>query len=419
MKAGFIPMKEFNPPRHSGFHSEFLGWFFLAIFLFSLPVLLLAGEDDICLVIGEKLDPVKARGLLMEALQNWRTGRSTRALDLYEQALLADRSVLAQNDDGMGVALLLRIEKQAETATPTPGFLCRKGFFKNIISGNLESAVDHYRRASEASGPADLQQAARREAGRLGQELAYVNQWQATQKKRIIKMRRRDEANRLVQERAQGREDRIAALQDELDELDARLSYLQDQESNSSSRLFATIKRRSRARRYYYYNDNPSPTISRSPQPYPGPGLGQIPFPAPGAPSPLVSVEPGPLPTGFDPQPLQDTPPVQLPPAGTGIVTSLPDSPLPSEQASNQESDFGSPDDLNSYYRYRNDAKDEKRELDQIRAEISGIERRQKAIAKEIETIRKASDLEFKPLSLTPRPASSTMGSSWKPQTIQ
>lgn len=380
------------------------------------PAAVIAADE--CLVIGEGLDPGKARSLFRDATEAWRTGRRSQALDLYEQALIADRSVLTYDDDGMALALLQRLQQQVNLGSPTTALLCRKGFFENIIVGDLEAAVEHYRLARDRAATEAQRNLAGREAARLSEELVYIRRWQQQQQARLATIRRREDARLAREEKLASREDRLNALRDEKEELQERIAYLNSQESDTRAALLTSMSRRSRARRYYYYrNDALSPTFTPAPAPppYPGPGLGPIPNPPPGAPGPLVSVDPRPLSREFDPRPLQSVPPVPVPPQ-TGVFPTLPpNEPLP-EQSSNLDPDVGSPEDLERYYLYRRRAKDQKQEVDQIRAEITGLERRIKVIDKEIERLQKQWAEEDKRLP-TPTPATPASGSPPRPPT--
>lgn len=391
----------------------------LWVLLLAACPLAAADSHDACLVIGEQLDPPRARQRFGEALQAWRTGRTGKALDLYEEALIADRSVLDHDDDGMAPALLERIRRQVETATPTTALLCRQGFFENIIIGNLESAIERYRQAADLAATDEDRAVSRRETQRLSQELAYIRNWQELQQKRLAALRRQDEAAWKRREQLEGREARLEALGEEKAELEERLSYLRSQESETRSTMLTSLERRSRARRYYYYRDNPQGYVPPPPTTYPGPGLGQIPVPPPGGPGPLVPVSPQPLPGGGGPGPLVDTPPLQSLPQ-TGLSADLPDGNPLADQVSGMDPSVGNPEDLDQYYLYRRKAKEQNQEINHIRAEIAGVERRIKAIDKEIARLRKEwADEDRAP---APNPGSAPAGlpaaGRWTPKTI-
>ncbi|RCK75291.1 MAG: hypothetical protein OZSIB_4055 [Candidatus Ozemobacter sibiricus] len=379
------------------------------------PTATLVPEE--CLVIGEGLDPARGRRLFQEATEAWRTGRRGRALDLYEEALIADRSVLTYDDDGMALALLERLQQQIDLGSPTTALLCRKGFFENIIIGDLEAAVEHYRRARDLAATEAQRNLAAREAARLSEELVYIRRWQQQQQARLAALRRLEDARLAREEKLASREDQLNALRDEKEELQARIAYLNSQEAETRAALLTSMARRSRARRYYYYRNDvltPPSTPAPPPAPYPGPGLGPLPDPPPGAPGPLVSVEPRPLSREFDPRPLQSVPPVPVPPQ-TGVFPTLPpNDPLP-EQSSSMDTEVGSPENLELYYLYRRRAKDQKQEIDQIRAEITGLERRINAIDKEIERLQKQWAEEDNRLPASPTPPAPTSGGPRRP----
>lgn len=328
-------------------------------------------SPDECLVIGNEADPVKGTKLYMDAISAWRQGLKQKALDAYEEALLADRGVLAKPDEGLAIALLERYRDRVSTATPTAGILCRQGFFENVISGNLEASIAEYKKAAVAAVATTTRSTAAREADRLQKELEYIRTWQAEYRRKIALQRRRDEAEIAFQGRVETVDEKLEALQDERSELEERLSYLRDQEREGREMLMTSIQRASRYRRSYYYPARQNqPDIP--PTSYPGPSVGPLPSPPPGAPGPLTQQQsnpPGPL------------PPTQLSPTPSGGDYQLPPD--------------GST--LSLFYRNRHEAQENESALKSIRAEITGVERRIEEVDRQIEKAEKERDLLFNP----------------------
>jgi hypothetical protein len=219
---------------------------------------------DQCLMIGEDGDPIKARHLFGEAMQAWRTGRRTKAIQLYEKSLIADRSVLRHDDDGMAPALLEYYEEQVGQGSPSAALLCRKGFFENIIVGDLEAAATEYEQAARIAATEEFQIRAGREAERLRRQLAYIKTWQEGVARRKAEERALDWAHFSKQTQLNDFDARIEALRDEQAELEERLAYLQSEEKDGQERMAEAMRRATRYRRRYYYPDtfsDPNPPV--------------------------------------------------------------------------------------------------------------------------------------------------------------
>lgn len=335
-----------------------------------------AVSPDECMVIGHESDPVKGTKLYMDAVSAWRQGLRQKALDAYEEALLADRGVLAKPDEGLAIALLERYRERVFTATPTTGLLCRQGFFENVISGNLEASIVEYRKAAAMAVATTTRSTAGREADRLQKELEYIRGWQAEYRRKVALQRRRDDAEVAFQGRVETVDEKLEALQDEKSELEERLSYLRDQEREGREMLMTSIQRASRYRRSYYYparqNQPDTPPTS-----YPGPAVGPLPSPPPGAPGPLTQQ--------------QSNPPAPLPPPQLSPTPSGGDYQLPPDGST-----------LSLFYRNRHEAQENESSLKSIRAEITGIERRIEEVDRLIEKAEKERDLLFNPPSASP-----------------
>lgn len=372
---------------------------------------------DECMVIGGESDPVKGTKLYMDAISAWRQGLRQKALDAYEEALLADRGVLAKPDEGLAFGLLERYRERVSTATPSAALLCRQGFFENVISGNLEASIAEYRKAAVMAVATTTRSTAGREADRLQKELEYIRNWQMEYRRKVALQRKRDDAEIAFLGRVDSVDERLEALQDERVELEERLSYLRDQERDGRETLMTSIQRASRYRRTYYYPGRQyspitSPTTSPAPSPttYTGPAVGPIPSPPPGAPRPLASPPPG-APDPLTTEQINAPAPLSSPPPGApGPLTDdqiNPPGGLPTTQLSPSSSggEYQLPPDgstLSLFYRNRHEAQANESALNSIRAEIAGIERRIEEVDKLIEKVEKERDLLFNP------PAAST-----------
>ncbi|HNW36948.1 MAG TPA: hypothetical protein PKM25_18560, partial [Candidatus Ozemobacteraceae bacterium] len=340
----------------------------------TLPV-----SPDECMVIGDEANPIKGTKLYLDAVSAWRQGLKNKALDIYEEALLADRGVLSRHDEGLAQALLERYRERVSVATPTTGLLCRQGFFENVISGNLESSIAEYKKAASMAVATMTKAIAEREVGRLQKELEYIRSWQIEYRRKIALQRRHDDAEIDFQSSVDSVDGRIEALQDEKAALEERLAYLRHQEGDGREELMTSIQRASRYRRAYYYPGRQYQSNSTVAS-YAGPVVGPLPSPPPGEPGPLTPDQINP------PGPLPDT---QNSPTQTGGDYQIPED--------------GS--SLSLYYRNRNETMQNESALKSIRAEISGMERRIEQIEKLIEKTEKERDRLFNP----PVPAAATL----------
>lgn len=301
------------------------------ILLFSVSA---TAENDAyqqCLVIGQESDPARGRQFFKEAMEAWRLGKNTMAVELYEQAIIADHSVLKHEDHGLAMKLL---EKYRDMAEPqTVAALCRRGFFENILIGNLETSIKYYQDAARSSTVASEIQLASDEAERLKGQLSYIQNWQKNIKQQN-RIKRASDLNAYLQRSAlDNLQSQAEDNSYEIAELKERLVFLYKQEKEISTEMYSSVRSAGRYRRNYYY---------------PGAYQGQ-------------AVDPGD--TGYaggnwgsDGSPATEQ--VANPYAGqpnTGVARKVA---------------------LNRFYTYRNRAKRQQDQLDQVRAEISGLNRR-------------------------------------------
>lgn len=204
-----------------------------------------------CLVIGQEADPARGRELFKQAMQAWNHGQKTEALECYESAIIADHSILRHEDHGLAMALLEKYRDPARGNDLTT--LCRRGFFENILVGNLESSIRFYEEAAQVATSDNDRQLAADEAVRLREQLSYITEWQ----KGIEQANRQLRARDLVEYEQAGR---IAELQDqledgsgELEELQERLAYLQKQEKEALEGMYSSVRSAARYRRQHYY----------------------------------------------------------------------------------------------------------------------------------------------------------------------
>ena len=302
-----------------------------------------------CLVIGQEADPARGRELFKQALQAWNHGQRTEALEHYESAIIADHSILRHEDHGLAMALLEKYRDPARGSDLTT--LCRRGFFENILVGNLESSIKFYEEAAQVATSDNDRQLAADEALRLREQLSYITEWQ----KGIERANRQLRARDLVEYEQAGR---IAELQDqiedgsgELEELQERLAYLQKQEKEALEGMYSSVRSAARYRRQHYY-----------------PGAYQT-----GTPDPSATTFPEGN-WGGDNSPNQGQ--VANPYAGQ------PDTGVSSDAA------------LNRFYVYRGRARRQQDQLDQIRAEISGLQRRIAQTEKSMRDLRQKASNE-------------------------
>jgi archaellum component FlaC len=262
------------------------------------------------------------------------------AVELYERAVIADHSILRHEDHGLAMALL---EKYRDKNMPqTAAALCRRGFFENILIGNLEESMKFYEKAAAAASNPDEAQLASDEAKRLREQLAYIREWQQSviRENRIIRERERQQ---YIRQTAQEElRTQVNEISDEVSELQERLAFLQKQEKEVMENMYSSMRNAARYRRRYYY-----PGLYSDATPDPSPRDGSA------APAGSTDMAPG-----------------ANPYAGQG--TSV----IPSNVS------------LNRFYIYRNRARREEDQLAQIRAEISGLQRRVAELQKSSKELR-------------------------------
>lgn len=284
-----------------------------------------------CLVIGQEADPARGRLLFKQALESWYRGQKTEAVDFYESAIIADHSVLKHEDHGLAMALLEKY-RSPERATDLTT-LCRRGFFENVLVGNLESSIKYYEEAARIADNDRNRQLANDEAERLRGQLSFISDWQQNILKANNLKRALDLAEYLQAGKIADLEGQIEDTTFETEELQERLVYLQNQEKIALEEMYASVRSAVRYRRQYYY-----------------PGAYQTATPDPSAQTfPEGS-------WGADNSPNQGQ--VANPYAGQ------PDTGISSDAA------------LNRFYAYRGRTRRHQDKLNQIRAEISGLQRR-------------------------------------------
>jgi len=284
-----------------------------------------------CLVIGQEADPSKARNLLRDALGAWHLGQRSEAIELYERAVIADHSVLRHEDHGLAMALLEKY--RASDAPQTVAALCRRGFFENILIGNLEESMKFYEKAAATATNPDESQLAADEARRLREQLNYIREWQQSvvRENRILRERdRQDYLQRTAREELQSQ---VTDISDEVEEIQERIAFLQKQEKEAMEDMYSSMRSAARYRRRYYY-----------------PGSSQ-----PGAPDPTANL---------------------MPEGSSGSSSSIRmgqgTNPYAGQPVDGASGDVA----LNRFYIYRNRARREEDQLAQIRAEIVGLQRR-------------------------------------------
>ena len=231
----------------------FLSLILLFLCSVAAPVAGAEPAGDECLVIGAGSDPVKGATRFSEAVQAWRRGFVTQALQAYEQAIIADRAILARDDEGMALGLLERYRKLSETSSPTVALLCRKGFFENIIIGDLEDSIRHYRQAAELASNQKEKATATAEAERLERELVFIRQWQTERQAKLVRERGRDLVDYTRKESQRQISDRREELDSELQELNERLAYLTQEEGKARDEMYENMRKAVRYRRWTYY----------------------------------------------------------------------------------------------------------------------------------------------------------------------
>ena len=300
---------------------------FMLLFIGVLlnPIQLYATQE--CLIIGQNIDPAKGRALFKKALENWHKGLKTKALQIYESSLIADSSILKHNDYGMALALLQKYRDS--TATPTPGILCRQAFFENILIGNLETSISLYEKASK-NGNKEIKVIAADEVLKLKEELKFIQAWQKEMERKIALERKKDLELYLKKDRLRNIDFEVSDNNFEIEELKERLEFLQNKEKEIAELIFSSMRKASRYRRRYYY-----------------PGAFQD-----STPDPDTNTFPG---------------------GSWSYDGTMPNSQVPNPYAGFNNSNVSGRRALYRYYIYRGKTKRAQAQLDQIRAEIAGI----------------------------------------------
>jgi hypothetical protein len=295
--------------------------------LISSTVRAQATNPKACMVIGMDADPTEGRKMFKKALDSLRRGKKSNAVDYYERAIIADHSILRHEDHGLAMSLL---EKYRDiNASQTPALLCKRAFLENILIGNMEDSIAFYEKAAKVAEKNEVAKRAEEEAERLQAQLEYLRNWQASVRAANERLRKRDLEDYLQRTRIDDLEDQLEDREMELEELQERLSYLEQQEEEVKEEMYATVENAARYRRRYYY-----PGAYTSPNP--------------------------------DPNQANN------PPGQYGDVQN------DSEQVANPYSTGSSNQRTSKYrfYTYRNSARRQQERLTQIRAEISGVHRR-------------------------------------------
>lgn len=297
-----------------------------------------------CLVIGQEADPAKGRLLLKQAMEAWHHGKKSEAVDLYESAIIADHSILRHEDHGLAMALLEKYRDPARANNMTT--LCRRGFFENILVGNLESSIKFYEEAAAIATDTREQQLAHDEAERLREQLSYINEWQQRISRAARLNRERDLAAYLQKSKINELENQIEDNSFDLEELKERLAYLQKQEKETLEEMYSSVRSAARYRRQYYY-----------------PGAYQT-----GTPDPSAAT---------------------FPEGNWGADSSPNQGQVANPYAGQPNTGVSSDAALNRFYVYRGRARRQQDQLDQIRAEISGLHRRIAQLEKATGNLRK------------------------------
>ncbi|KAF1081801.1 MAG: hypothetical protein GQF41_1441 [Candidatus Rifleibacterium amylolyticum] len=284
-----------------------------------------------CLVIGQEADPSKARNLLRDALNAWHRGQRSEAVELYERAVIADHSVLRHEDHGLAMALLDKY--RAVDSPQTVAALCRRGFFENILIGNLEESMKFYEKAAETAKNPDESQLAADEAKRLREQLNYIREWQQSVIRENRILRERDRQQYIQTTAREELQNQATEISDEVEELQERIAFLQKQEKEVMEDMYSSMRNAARYRRRYYY-----------------PGAYSY-----GAPDPTADL---------------------MPEGSSGSDSSIKmgqgTNPYAGQPVDGPSGDVA----LNRFYIYRNRARREEDQLAQIRAEIVGLQRR-------------------------------------------
>ncbi len=299
-------------------------------------------SPDECLVIGMDANPAQGRKMFKKALNAKLKGKTSDAVEYYERAIIADHSILKHEDHGLAMELL---EKYRDiNATQTPALLCKRAFLENILIGNMEDSIKYYEQAAEVAKNDEVTELARDEAQRLELQLEYLRNWQAQMQKEIERQSRKDLEHYLQRTKISELEDEVEDNTFELEELQERLAYLQDQEEKVREEMYDSVETAARYRRRYYY-----------------PGAYQTPTPEPSQ---------------------NNVPAGEWGSDGSNNTQQVP-NPYGNQQNSSKRRY------LYRYYANRGTARRHQERLTQIRAEISGVQRRIAQIEKESKELRR------------------------------
>ncbi|MBF0547767.1 MAG: hypothetical protein HQM08_25240 [Candidatus Riflebacteria bacterium] len=318
---------------------RYIGILFLGLFFASFSF----ADVEECMIIGAKGNPEKARELFTQALKFWEKGNASSAVESFEQAVIEDRSILANDDKGIGLALIKSYKERVEKKKPSVEMLCRLGYFENVISGNLEDAIARYGDAEEKAVSENVKKLAHQEKERLSQELKYIRDWYAEHLKEVHKSKAKDLAELIVKEKLDEKNSKILELEELLQQISERITYLKNEEKSTAEEMSAAITRASRYRRYYY-NYSGADTSAEA-------NLGFVNNPMPSPPGA---------------------------PSNASDLQFSADSVAPHSAQT----------DLNNFYAARHHSEEFMQKLAQIRSEIAGLERRQQILEDEIKKVK-------------------------------
>jgi hypothetical protein len=315
--------------------------FFMSFFSLLTGYSFAETNPDECLVIGMDANPAQGRKMFKKALDARLKGKTSDAVEYYERAIIADHSILKHEDHGLAMKLL---EKYRDfNATQTPALLCKRAFLENILIGNMEDSIKFYEEAAEVAKNDDVTALAREEAQRLELQLEYLRNWQAQVQRQNEIERRKDLERYLQRSKIKELEGEVEDNSFELEELQERLAYLQEQEEKVREEMYDSVETAARYRRRYYY-----------------PGAYQSPTPEPSQ---------------------NNVPPGEWGSDGSDNTQQVP-NPYGNQQSSSKSRY------RYRYYAHRGSARRHQEKLSQIRAEISGVQRRIAQIKKESKELR-------------------------------
>lgn len=302
-----------------------------------------------CLVIGQEVNPAKGRELFKNALEAWYRGQTTEAINLYEMAVIADRSILMHDDHGLAMKLLEKYRSPESEKNITN--LCRRGFFENILVGNLESSIKNYEEAAKVAISELDKQLANDEAKRLRQQLSYISEWQNSIERTNRIQRARDLAEYLQASKISELQNQAEESTYGLEELQERLTFLQKQEIEIREEMYSSMRNAARYRRQYYY-----------------PGVYQT-----GTPDPSANT---------------------FPEGNLGVDNTSTLGMTANPYAAQPNSGISSNAALSRFYTYKGRVERQQTQLAQIRAEISGVQRRIAQTTKTIKDLQKKASNE-------------------------